>query len=117
VCRATLPVSLQTCRSSDAIAYGYYDDLVNETGWSFLNVKSSEAASAVDQSYGAGFLEGVLTQTRVFQVRFPLPFDLSFAVTVCPCFTGVHKLRWQRSDAGGHHGLYQRAARVDGLHG
>ena len=68
--RSVAVCALCRCRRQDAAAFGYYDDAINETGWSFLNVEASVAASAADQVYAAGILEGYLSQERIYQVPF-----------------------------------------------
>jgi len=48
-------------------AWGSFEDRIDETGWSILDVHTDEGHSGKDQSYAAGFLEGFLTHKRMKQ--------------------------------------------------
>ncbi|XP_050520145.1 putative phospholipase B-like 2 [Daktulosphaira vitifoliae] len=43
-----------------------YIHSINETGWSFLEIRTSPKAKDPDQAYAAGFLEGVLTADLIY---------------------------------------------------
>ena len=44
------------------VASGFWDQTYNTTGWSVLEIKTSENQSNVDQAYSAGLLEGRFTE-------------------------------------------------------
>jgi len=44
-----------------AVAWGYYEDALNQTGWATLDISSNEKSTDLVQAYGAGYLEGHLT--------------------------------------------------------
>jgi hypothetical protein len=44
------------------LATGSWDENYNITGWSVLEIKTSENQTNVDQAYSAGLLEGQFTQ-------------------------------------------------------
>ncbi|XP_053393318.1 phospholipase-B 81-like [Mercenaria mercenaria] len=53
-----------------ATAYGVYNDTLAETGWGILNItagRGSKKAENTDLMFAAGYLEGILTQKRIFQ--------------------------------------------------
>ena len=45
------------------LATGSWDENYNITGWSVLEIKTSENQTNVDQAYSAGLLEGQFTQS------------------------------------------------------
>ena len=51
-----------------AVAVGAFNDSVDATGWASLNIESSRQYNATAQAYAAGYVEGYLTQARIFQV-------------------------------------------------
>ena len=51
-----------------AVAVGAFNDSVDATGWASLNIESSRQYNATAQAYAAGYVEGCLTQARIFQV-------------------------------------------------
>eukprot|EP01102_Stenamoeba_stenopodia_P010535 TRINITY_DN3186_c0_g1_i1.p1 TRINITY_DN3186_c0_g1~~TRINITY_DN3186_c0_g1_i1.p1 ORF type:complete len:467 (+),score=75.15 TRINITY_DN3186_c0_g1_i1:51-1403(+) len=51
----------------NGVAFGYYIDEINETGWSTLFIATNNRFEDSLQSYAAGYLEGVLTSTRIYQ--------------------------------------------------
>ena len=48
-------------------AYGFHDDQVTATGWSYLHVESDPTLPSDEQAYAAGFAEGYLTAARIAQ--------------------------------------------------
>jgi hypothetical protein len=65
----TSALGLQVVEGQDpsCVAWGYYADTINETGWSYLSIETNAAASDYLQSRAAGYLEGFLCQQRIFQ--------------------------------------------------
>jgi hypothetical protein len=55
-------------RSANAVANATFADAVNETGWAFLNVTTNSLYDNYDQAYAAGFVEGYISQHRIYQV-------------------------------------------------
>ncbi|RWS17237.1 putative phospholipase B-like 2 [Dinothrombium tinctorium] len=55
----------QTALSQDVIATGFYENSINETGWSLLEVTTSPNASDSLQAYAAGLVEGSLTRELI----------------------------------------------------
>jgi len=56
--------------SSDGLAWGHFKDTINDNGWGELHVSTSsnvEMASNSAKMYGAGYVEGLLTCTRISQ--------------------------------------------------
>merc|ERR1719333_271564 len=56
--------------SSDGLAWGHFKDTVETNGWSELHVSTSdnvEMASNSAKMYAAGYIEGLLTCTRISQ--------------------------------------------------
>lgn len=53
-------------------ASGTFNDTLMSSGWGVLNVVTSSSASDNDQFYAAGFLEGVLTANRIWQMNHNL---------------------------------------------
>jgi len=51
----------------NSIAWGCFNDAINETGWSMLSITSSDSPKVpvALRAYGAGMLEGVLTYERI----------------------------------------------------
>ena len=47
----------------NGVAFGYYNNTINETGWTVLEVKTRLDDSVDNEQlmYAAGYLEGVLT--------------------------------------------------------
>lgn len=50
--------------TENIIAQGFWDQSYNETGWSVLEIKTTENQTNADQVYAAGLLEGKITQGR-----------------------------------------------------
>ncbi|XP_074649153.1 phospholipase B-like 1 [Tubulanus polymorphus] len=51
-------------------AYGIYNDTLSTTGWGVLDIKAGYATADIDNNllmYAAGYLEGVLTNKRIYQ--------------------------------------------------
>jgi hypothetical protein len=48
--------------SSNVLASGSWDESYNITGWSVLEIKTSENQTNIDQVYSAGLLEGQFTR-------------------------------------------------------
>lgn len=48
--------------ADDVIATGSWNQTYNITGWSVLEIKTSESQTNVDQVYAAGLLEGKFTK-------------------------------------------------------
>jgi hypothetical protein len=46
----------------DILASGSWNENYNITGWSVLEIKTSENQTNIDQAYSAGLLEGQFTQ-------------------------------------------------------
>ena len=44
-----------------AVAWGYYEDAINQTGWATLDISSNQKSTDFVQAYSAGYLEGYLT--------------------------------------------------------
>ena len=44
-------------------AYGYFNNTLNETGWSVLEIQTTQGSMAINHQlmFAAGYLEGVLT--------------------------------------------------------
>ena len=51
-----------------AVATAVFSDSVNAVGWAFLNITTSPTYNNTLQTYGAGYLEAYLTNTRMWQV-------------------------------------------------
>jgi hypothetical protein len=51
--------------ADDVIATGACNQTYNVTGWSVLEIKTSENFTNIDQAYAAGLLEGHLTQGSI----------------------------------------------------
>jgi hypothetical protein len=49
---------------SESCAWGWYNDSIDNTGWSTLEIHTNESCNNVDQMFAAGKLEGALTQHR-----------------------------------------------------
>ena len=47
---------------NEPVATGFFDQTYNLTGWSILEIKTSQNFSNIDQAYAAGLLEGRFTQ-------------------------------------------------------
>ena len=52
---------------SPLVAWGYFNDTINTTGWSFLSITTNISATDEEQAYAAGYLEGKLTVQRIWQ--------------------------------------------------
>ncbi|XP_052791309.1 phospholipase B-like 1 isoform X2 [Mya arenaria] len=53
-----------------ATAYGVYNDTLSETGWGILNITAGRGSKQPDNNqlmFAAGYLEGLLTQKRIYQ--------------------------------------------------
>ena len=50
----------------DASAWGSFADEVNETGWSRLHILTNSSRSDEEQTFAAGYLEGLLTQPQIY---------------------------------------------------
>jgi hypothetical protein len=48
-------------------SFGYFDDKIETTGWSYLHVESNFTLGNDDQAYAVGFAEGFLTANRIKQ--------------------------------------------------
>ena len=48
--------------SDNVLATGSWDENYNTTGWSVLEIKTSENQTNIDQVYSAGLLEGQFTR-------------------------------------------------------
>jgi len=51
----------------NATAIGNFLDTVESKGWAEISVRTSGVGSDLDQAYGAGFVEGALTSSRIHQ--------------------------------------------------
>jgi hypothetical protein len=51
---------------TNATAFGCHVDSIMEIGWDQLTIETSGEYADADQSYAAGFLEGILTQKYIF---------------------------------------------------
>jgi len=60
-------------------ARAQFNDTMNTVGWSFLHVTTNPAMSNTAQASAAGYVEGKLTATRIYQCVDPC----------CPCFVFV----------------------------
>lgn len=49
----------------NCVAYGYFSDEINTTGWSFLWIQTKSQFPDNIQAFGAGYLEGSLTYQRI----------------------------------------------------
>ena len=47
---------------SEPVATGFFNQTYNVTGWSILEIQTSQNFSNIDQAYAAGLLEGRFTQ-------------------------------------------------------
>ena len=56
--------------TDDVIATGTFNQTYNVTGWSILQIKTSENFSNIEQAYAAGLLEGQFTH-GAFLFLFP----------------------------------------------
>jgi hypothetical protein len=54
---------------TNAVAFGQFEDTLEDNGWGVLKVQTNSAFSDDLQMFGAGFLEGALTQDRIYQVN------------------------------------------------
>lgn len=45
-------------------------DRINNTGWAYLEIRTSQKAKDEDQAYGAGYLEGTLTADLIYSYWF-----------------------------------------------
>eukprot|EP00792_Barthelona_sp_PAP020_P006934 TRINITY_DN3088_c1_g1_i1.p1 TRINITY_DN3088_c1_g1~~TRINITY_DN3088_c1_g1_i1.p1 ORF type:complete len:551 (+),score=134.84 TRINITY_DN3088_c1_g1_i1:125-1777(+) len=52
--------------TSEYVALGKFSNEVQKNGWGVLDIQTSEGFSDLDQLYAAGFLEGFLTQSMVW---------------------------------------------------
>eukprot|EP00944_MAST-04C_sp_MAST-4C-sp1_P010669 g10669.t1 len=50
------------------VAWGFYNDVTNDIGWSVLQIDTSKNYLDEEQMYAAGLLEGFLTATRIRQL-------------------------------------------------
>ena len=50
----------------EAVAWGRFLDATQETGFARLEVRSNGKKEALDQAYGAGFVEGALSHKLIF---------------------------------------------------
>ncbi len=50
------------------VAWGFYNDVTNDIGWSVLQIDTSKTYLDEEQMYAAGLLEGFLTATRIRQL-------------------------------------------------
>ncbi|MBT4354760.1 MAG: hypothetical protein HOD13_09385, partial [Rhodospirillaceae bacterium] len=50
------------------VAWGFYNDVTNDIGWSVLQIDTSKEYLDEEQMYAAGLLEGFLTATRIRQL-------------------------------------------------
>lgn len=48
--------------NDDAVATGFWDENYNVTGWSVLEIRTSDNFTNIDQVYAAGLLEGTFTR-------------------------------------------------------
>jgi len=65
--QATLQPGMPPESPGGAVAWGTYTEAIDRTGWSVLDLHTSEHFGGDEQSYAAGFLEGVLTSERMAQ--------------------------------------------------
>ena len=56
-------------------AHVLLSDRISEVGWGSLNIHSKKSLSGDLQSYAAGYLEGFLTNKRIYSVGFYLSFS------------------------------------------
>lgn len=59
-----------TLDEDNAVAYGTYNDTLTETGWGILNIMSGHGGKTYSNEeimFGAGYLEAILTQKRIYQ--------------------------------------------------
>ncbi len=54
---------------TNAVAFGEFQDTLQSSGWGILKIQTNPTFSDDIQMFGAGFLEGALTQERIYQVR------------------------------------------------
>jgi len=69
---------LKSGRDTSSLAWAYYENSVNQTGWAILSINTNPSASNIDQARAAGYLEGYLTSDLIWmswqpslQVMFP----------------------------------------------
>jgi len=78
---------LKAGRAADAIAWGSFENRINETGWSVLDVHSTVNNAGSDQAYAAGYLEGALMAPMIhmhFQNVWQLNFNASVPFPAVP---------------------------------
>jgi hypothetical protein len=61
-----------TINANKVLATGFWDQTYNITGWSVLEIKTSENQTNFDQAYSAGLLEGQLTRGEIVLLRINL---------------------------------------------
>eukprot|EP01083_Nonionella_stella_P166485 556732_1 len=57
------------CSNANAIACGYFNNSLNETGWNILEIKTTKQTNNLtdyDKMYAAGLLEGWLTPFEIY---------------------------------------------------
>jgi hypothetical protein len=59
--------SIQSGYTASCDAYGFYQDTVEANGWSYLHTESNAALTAVQAGYATAYLEGALTNVRIYQ--------------------------------------------------
>ena len=62
----TLKLGQASASLPGAVAWGSFDNTLNQTGWGELNIRTSGEATDVQQHYAAGFLEGALTAEHIY---------------------------------------------------
>jgi hypothetical protein len=89
-----------TAPPSPGAAWGTFDDKIDSTGWSFLEIHTSPNVTDEEAAYAAGYLEATLTAERTWQYFIncdsPTSLDkkvclarpdyrVSFTVNLSPC--------------------------------
>ena len=101
-------------------ATGTYHDAINTTGWSVLSVSTSSTFPATKQAYGAGYLEGYLSQERIsqsFTNTIPHPSEQSPWIRT---FAAAN-LQWTKDQTAKNHSEYWKQVsyiveQVEGLY-
>lgn len=63
-------LELRAGRQPECLAWSWFADDIESTGWARLVVETNAAFDDQSQAYAAGWLEAALTRARIYQVRF-----------------------------------------------
>ena len=62
-------LELRAGRQPECLAWSWFSDDIETTGWARLVVETNAAFDDQSQAYAAGWLEAALTRARIYQVR------------------------------------------------